>query len=108
MPWWLVWTVVGGVVLLSLLLVAVPAMGVRRRLAEFHRVRALAQERTAARTRKLLAGWEQVQATLRGVQDRTAVMQREVAALKASRASDRAALEAVAEDPGAGRGADRR
>lgn len=97
-PWWLVWTIVGGVVLLSALLVVVPAIGVRRRMAEFHRVRALVQERTTTRTQKLMVGWEQVQARLGGVQDRTAVMQRKVGALRASQARGRVGLEAAEEE----------
>lgn len=91
MPWWLVWTIVGAVVLLSVLLVAVPAIGVRRRVVEFHRVRALVRERALTRTQKLMLGWEQVRATLGGVQARAEVTQRKVAAVKAARATDRAA-----------------
>lgn len=97
MAWWLVWTIVGAVVLLSVVLVAVPAMAVRRRMAELDRVRALAQERMTARTQKLLASSERVQATLGGLQERSTIMQLRIEALKAARANGAAALEAAGE-----------
>lgn len=88
--WWLVWTIVGAVVLLSVLLVAVPAMGVRRRVAELNRVKALAQERTTARARKLRASAQQVQVTLGGVQHHAEATRRKVEALKGGRAGGKA------------------
>jgi hypothetical protein len=106
--WWLVWTiVVGAVVVLSAALVAVPAMGVRRRLAELNRVTALLLERTTARTQKLAADSERVRATVAGVQHRTGGVRRKIKALKAGRTSDAAALAAADAPAAEGRGAPR-
>jgi hypothetical protein len=66
----MVWWIVGGVVVVSLLGLGGVLAGLRRRLVELDRVSALAQERTAQFQPRLAAASERLEATLADLERR--------------------------------------